>query len=68
MPRASRIPSLTAPHSAKVAERLLAHAKLCREIAARSWNEDSARKLEELADACTRAAGSTFTPPAGRLH
>jgi hypothetical protein len=51
-----------------VAQRLLKHAKLCREIAARSWNEDSARKLEELAQTCVRAAGATFEPPSGQLH
>jgi hypothetical protein len=59
----------SAPKAAKVAQLLLAHAKLCREIAARSWNEDSARKLEELANACVRAAGATYElPPHSKLH
>jgi hypothetical protein len=39
-----------------IAERLLAHAKLCREIARRSWSEEIARHLERLAEDCTRAA------------
>jgi hypothetical protein len=51
-----------------MAQRLLAHAKLCREIAARSRNEDSARMLEELAEACILAAGSIDEPPTGLLH
>jgi hypothetical protein len=69
MPRAPRLPGLTSPHAANVAQRLLAHAQLCREVAARSWNEDSAEKLEKLADACVRAAGATFDlPPRGQLH
>jgi hypothetical protein len=36
--------------------RLLAHARLCREIARASWNEDMAQKLEWLAEDCLRAA------------
>jgi hypothetical protein len=39
-----------------IAERLLAHAKLCREIARGSWSEEIARNLERLAEDCTRAA------------
>jgi hypothetical protein len=57
------------PNSAKVAERLLAHARLCREIAARSWNEASAQRLEEMAAACVRAVDSTVElPPSKQLH
>ena len=52
----------------KVAQRLLAHARLCREIAARCWNEDSARKLEDMANACVHAAGTMQAAPAGHLH
>jgi hypothetical protein len=60
---------VSASKAAKVAQLLLAHAKLCREIAARSWNQDSALKLEELADACVRAAGATYElPPRRQLH
>jgi hypothetical protein len=39
-----------------IAERLLAHAKFCREIARGSWSEEIARNLERLAEDCTRAA------------
>jgi hypothetical protein len=57
------------PNSAKVVERLLAHARLCREIAALSWNEASAQRLEELAAACVLAADLTVElPPAKQLH
>lgn len=40
----------------KIAERLRAHARLCRHIAAESWSEDTARKLDTLAEECARAA------------
>ncbi len=40
----------------KITERLLAHARLCRQIAAASWNEEIARELEQLARDCKRAA------------
>jgi hypothetical protein len=43
-------------HSSKIAERLLAHARLYREIAGKSWNEQTAEKLEQLAAECERAA------------
>lgn len=57
------------PNSAKVVQHLLAHARLCREIAARSWDKTSAQKLEELAAACVRAAGVTDQPAAsGQMH
>jgi hypothetical protein len=39
-----------------IAARLLAHARLCREIARASWNEESAQRLERLAEDCIRAA------------
>jgi hypothetical protein len=42
--------------SSKIAERLLAHARLCRQIAGASWNEASAERLEQLAAECDRAA------------
>ena len=58
-----------APPSAKVAQRLLAHARLCREIAALSWNEADARKLEEMAAECVRWAGTAGeTARSGPLH
>ena len=64
------------PQSAKVIQRLLAHAKLCRDIAAASWNQTSAEKLEEMAAECERSAAGDreATPssreptPVGRLH
>ena len=57
------------PQSAKVVQRLLAHAKLCREIASASWNQTSAEKLEEMAAECERsAAGNGETTPTGTLH
>ena len=43
-------------HSAKIAERLLAHARLCRHIAEQSWSEETAHKLDRLADECARTA------------
>ena len=39
-----------------IAERLLAHARLCREIANATFNEETARKLERLAEECLQAA------------
>jgi hypothetical protein len=57
------------PQSAKVVQRLLAHAKLCREIASASWNQTSAEKLEEMAAECERSAASDGEPdPSGTLH
>jgi hypothetical protein len=48
----------------KISERLLAHARICRQIAAVSWNEEIARELEQLAGDCKRAADvfESFTP------
>ena len=57
------------PQSAKVVQRLLAHAKLCRDIATATWNETSAEKLEEMALECERSAATESEPrPAGTLH
>jgi hypothetical protein len=62
-------PGLPMPNSAKVVQHLLAHARLCREIAACSWDKTSAQRLEELAAACVRAAGIPDEPaPKGQLH
>lgn len=52
-------------HSAKIAERLLAHARLCREIAGASSNEETAEKLKQLAAECTRAAAEIAPGPDG---
>jgi hypothetical protein len=58
------------PQSSKIAERLLAHARLCRNIADSSWNEAMAGKLERLADECVRAAAAAGldAAPEGRPH
>jgi hypothetical protein len=39
-----------------ISERLLAHARLCREIANATLNEETASKLERLAQDCIQAA------------
>lgn len=49
-------------NTAKVAERLIAHARLCRQIAKQSWSEDAALKLEKLADECLSAAAEIGPP------
>ncbi|MEI9804914.1 MAG: hypothetical protein WDN48_11220 [Pseudolabrys sp.] len=51
------------PQTSKIAERLLAHARLCREIAGASWNEETALSLMRMADRCERqAAGVSIVP------
>ena len=57
---------LPAPNSAKVVQRLLAHARLCREIASLSWNETDARMLEEMAAECVLWATGEANPPGPR--
>jgi hypothetical protein len=49
-------PSRPAVPAAKVAERLRAHARLCRQVAHESWNETIASELDQLADQCVAAA------------
>ena len=44
-----------------IAERLLAHARLCEQIARECWNEDTAEKLRRMARDCTLAAGANRT-------
>lgn len=46
-----RTPKITA-----IAERLLAHARLCEQIACECWNEDTAAKLRLMARDCALAA------------
>ncbi|MCK9918865.1 hypothetical protein MXD81_58055 [Microbacteriaceae bacterium K1510] len=53
------------PKPSKVAERLLAHARLCQRIAEQSWSEEAAQKLSALADECTRAAAELTPENAG---
>ena len=56
--------------SSQLAERLLAHALLCRQGARQSWHEETAAELEKLAAECDLAAA--MAPPtvehSGRLH
>jgi hypothetical protein len=62
----------TVANSSKIAQRLLAHARLCRQIAEVSWSEDVAAQLGQLADDCTRAAAAVASEnparPAGTIH
>ena len=52
----------------EVAERLRAHARLCRQIAHESWNETIATELARLADRCMAAADNIEPEPGPRLH
>ncbi len=55
--------------SSQLAERLLAHARLCRQIARRTWNEQTATELEKLADECDLTAERVpATDQSGTLH
>ena len=45
------------PTTNNVIERLLAHARRCREMADTVWDEAMAAELRKLAVECTRAAG-----------
>ena len=44
------------PQANKVAERLLAHARLYRKIARANWNEEIATLAQQKADNCVREA------------
>jgi hypothetical protein len=44
------------PKTTAIADRLLAHARLCEQIARACWNEDTAETLRRMAHDCTRAA------------
>jgi hypothetical protein len=46
-----------------IRERLLAHARLCREIANATLNEETASKLERLAQDCIQAARDAEPAP-----
>jgi hypothetical protein len=55
--------------SSKLAERLLAHARLCRQIARQSRNEKTAAELEKLAEDCDRTAEQVpATDRSGTVH
>ncbi len=45
-----------APRASAIAQRLLAHARLCEQIALECCNEATAEKLKHMAQECTRAA------------
>ena len=47
--------------SSQHAERLHAHARLCRQIARECWDKETAAELEKLAEECDRAAAEV--PP-----
>lgn len=46
-----------------IAGRLLAHARICREIAAATMNEETAIKLERLEQDCIQAAREAVAEP-----
>jgi hypothetical protein len=46
-----------------ISERLLAHARLCREIADATMNEETASKLERMAQDCIQAARDAEPAP-----
>jgi len=46
-----------------ISERMLAHARLCREIADATLNEETAYKLERLAEDCIQAARDADPTP-----
>ena len=46
-----------------ISERLLAHARLCQEIADATLNEETAYKLERLAEDCIQAARDADPAP-----
>ena len=62
------VSSATALPASKMADRLRAHARLCRQIAHESWNETIADELTRLADECIKAAETIEPAPDPRLH
>ena len=56
--------------TSQLAEHLLAHALLCRQIARECLNEETAAELEKLAAECDRAAANAplTAEPSGRMH
>jgi hypothetical protein len=53
--------------SSPVAERLLAHARLCEQIAQDCWHEATAEELKRIAQDCTRTAAQ-LAQAAPRQH
>jgi len=56
--------------SSPVAERLLAHARLCEQIAQGCWHAATAEELKRIAQDCARTAAqlAPATPAAGTLN
>jgi len=44
------------PKASAIAQRLLAHARLCEQIARECWNEETAKKLRLMARDCAQTA------------
>jgi len=55
-------------NSSPVAERLLAHARLCEQIAQGCWSEATAAELKRIARECTRAAADMTEAAPGPEH
>jgi len=53
------------PNGARIAERLLACARLCRQIAAANVDADMALEFVRLADECTRTAAQVDSHAGG---
>lgn len=49
-----------APHRSKVAERLLAHARLCRQMACASLDESLGEQLLKMAEKCVAEAAEAI--------
>jgi hypothetical protein len=56
-------PTRPAANVSAMAERLLAHARLCEHIAHACWNEETAAKLQRMAQECLRAAMQVSAEP-----
>lgn len=48
----------TVSNDAKIAERLVAHARLCRQLAEQSWSENAAKTMHRLAEECLDAVAT----------
>ena len=55
------------PNAPKIAERLLAHARLCRQIAEAAIRDDVAQEFGRLADECLRVAAALDPDAPARL-
>jgi len=60
--------SAAVPPNDKIADRLRAHAQLCRQIARATWSETTAIELTRLADQCVEAADNIEPAVPARLH